>query len=211
MRRNAERLAKEAGLEIEFIRRLGAFRKEARIQEILAQRGEHPGLVHIFSAMETCAAYRPWHDKLRHTTTLKPICGKCLHDYCYFIDEVFGLCDVRVPTWAPFRLQVYFNGHHWLARRLTQAGIAFAMADNAFLWIADPNRARAIAERLDARQIHRRLDRWAKRFCPVLHHFPSAYHWSFMQVELANTTARWHSATGAGYGMEAGTASQENL
>jgi hypothetical protein len=92
---------------------------------------------------------------------------------------------VRVPTWAPFRLQVYFNGHHWLARRLTQAGIAFAMADNAFLWIADPNRAQAIADSLDARQIHRRLDRWAKRFCPVLHHFPSAYHWSFMQVEFA--------------------------
>jgi hypothetical protein len=36
IRRNAERLAKEAGLEIEFIRRLGAFRKEARIKEILA-------------------------------------------------------------------------------------------------------------------------------------------------------------------------------
>jgi hypothetical protein len=98
---------------------------------------------------------------------------------------VFGLCYVRVPTWAPFRLQVYFNGHHWLAQRLTKAGIAFAMADNAFLWIADPNRAQAIADSLDARQIHRRLDRWAKRFCPVLHHFPSAYHWSFMQVEFA--------------------------
>ena len=34
------------------------------------------------------------------------------------IDELFGLCYLRVPTWAPFRLQVYFNGHQWLARQL---------------------------------------------------------------------------------------------
>jgi hypothetical protein len=185
IRHNAERLAEEAGLEIEFIRKLGAFRKEARIKEILAQRGEHAGLVHIFSAMEACTAYRPWHDKLRHTTTLKPTSGKCLHYYFYFIDEVFGLCYVRVPTWAPFRLQVYFNGHSWLAQRLTKAEIAFAMADNAFLDIADPDRAQAIADSLDAKQLHRRLNRWAKSFCPVSGHFPSGYHWSFMQVELA--------------------------
>lgn len=28
-----------------------------------------------------------------------------------------------MPTWAPFRLQVYFNGHHWLARQLDKAAI----------------------------------------------------------------------------------------
>jgi len=38
-------------------------------------------------------------------------------------DEQFGLCYVRVPTWAPFRLQVYFNGRGWLARQLRNAGI----------------------------------------------------------------------------------------
>jgi len=30
---------------------------------------------------------------------------KCLHYCFYFIDEEFGLCYLRVPTWAPFRLQ----------------------------------------------------------------------------------------------------------
>jgi hypothetical protein len=43
-----------------------------------------------------------------------------------------------VPTWAPFRLQVYFNGHSWLARQLVHAGIGFDTADNAFLELADP-------------------------------------------------------------------------
>ena len=53
IRVNAERLAQEHGLEIEFIRRKD-FRKERRIKEIVAQRGDQPGLVHIFSAMEPC-------------------------------------------------------------------------------------------------------------------------------------------------------------
>jgi hypothetical protein len=100
-------LAANAGLATEFIRRHKAFRKEDRIQAILAQRDDHPGLVHIFSAMESCTAYRPWHDKQTGHTTLKTTSDKCLHYYFYFIDEAFGLCYVRVPTWAPFRLQVY--------------------------------------------------------------------------------------------------------
>jgi hypothetical protein len=185
LRKNAERLAAEAGVQIEFIRKLKAFRKEDRIKAILAERGEHPGLVHIFSAMESCSSFQPWHDKSTHHTLLKPSSGKCLHYYFYFIDEQFGLCYVRVPTWAPFRLQVYFNGHSWLARQLLQAAIPFEMADNAFVSIADPERAQQLADTLDAQRLHAHLDQWARRFSPVLRHFRSGYHWSFMQIEYA--------------------------
>jgi len=185
LRQNAERLAAEAGLEIEFIRRHGDFRKEARVQEILAHRGEHPGLVHVFSAMEQCPSYRPWYDKPSHTACLKRTSGKCLHYYFYFIDPDFGLCYVRVPTWSPFRLQVYFNGHSWLAQQLTAADIAFVRADNAYLSIADPVAAQGLADGLNAADLHRHLDAWAQQFCPVLRQFPAGYHWSFMQVEFA--------------------------
>jgi hypothetical protein len=185
IRANAERLAAEAGLEIEFIRKLKAFRKEDRVQQILAERGDQPGLVHIFSAMEACPSYRPWHDKASGKTFFKPITGKCLHYYFYFIDAQFGLCYVRVPTWAPFRLQVYFNGHGWLAQQLTQAGIGFETADNAFLHLGDPAEAQRLADSLDATALHRHLDAWARRCCPVLRHFRNGMHWSFMQVEYA--------------------------
>jgi len=185
LRANAERRAREAGIRIEYIRRHKAFRKEDRIQAILAERGTHPGLVHIFSAMEPCTSFSPWFDKARQRALLKPDSGKCLHYYFYFIDEDFGLCYLRVPTWAPFRLQVYFNGHSWLAQQLHKEGIAFAMADNAFLRIAEPTRAQEIADRLDATTLHQHLDRWAERFCPVVNHFHGGYHWSFMQVEYA--------------------------
>jgi hypothetical protein len=185
LRAHAEQLAADSGVTIEFIRRHKAFRKEDRIQAILAERGEHPGLVHIFSAMEACTTYRPWYDKRTQRTELKITSGKCLHYYFYFIDEVFGLCYMRVPTWAPFRLQVYFNGHNWLARRLKKAGIAFLQEDNAFVYLADGEQAQALADSLDARQLHRRLDRWARTYCPVAAAFRGGHHWSFMQVEFA--------------------------
>jgi hypothetical protein len=62
IRENAERIAAAAGAEIEFIGTRNV-RKEDRAQEVLAKRGDHPGLVCIFSAMEPCSTYKPWHDK----------------------------------------------------------------------------------------------------------------------------------------------------
>jgi hypothetical protein len=142
LRAHAERLAAEHGRTIDFIQRKD-FRKEERIKAILAERGQHPGLVHIFSAMEPCASFRPWHEKATGRTVLKAIQAKCLHYYFYFIDPELGLCYLRVPTWAPFRLQVYFDGHFALARQLDKAGIAYVLLENAFVEVADCARASA--------------------------------------------------------------------
>ena len=125
IRAQAQAIAQAHGLEIEFIVKKNAFRKEDRIQEIVAERGDQPGLVHIFSAVERCQAYRPWYDKKTEKVYVKPVTKKCLHYYFYFIDEALGLCYLRVPTWSPFRLQFYFNGHNALAHSLQKAGIDF--------------------------------------------------------------------------------------
>jgi len=184
LRENAERLAREAGIEIEFVRKSKA-RKETRIKQVLEQRGEHPGLVHILSAMEACPSYRPWHDKKTHKSFLKPTGGKCLHYYFYFIDEQLGLCYLRVPTWCPFGLQFYFNGHSWLARQLDKAGIGYKLLDNAFVQSDDFEAAQRIADGLSIRALHHALDRFARRYCPVFRQFGVGYHWSLMQVEYA--------------------------
>lgn len=185
LRAHAERLAQESGLTIEFIRRVKDFRKEERIKRLVAQRGDYPGLVHIFSAMESCPSFRPWHDKRTGRTSLKPTEAKCLHYYFYFIHPALGLCYLRVPTWAPFRLQFYCNGHHVLARQLHRAGIPYTLLDNAFVDIADWARAQTLAHAWDIRRLHRQLDRLAATYCPVLRHFPAGVHWSLMQVEYA--------------------------
>ena len=185
LRENAERLAAENGLEIEFIRRAKSFRKEDKIHQVLQQRGEHPGLVWIFSTMEPCSTYRPWHDKTTGKTYLRPDDGKCLHNYFYFIDEELGLCYVRVPTWCPFRLQIYLNGHHRLACRLKRKQIGHTRLDNAFLQIEDLERSQKIADDWPVEKLHRKLDEWAERYCPVIRQFEVRYHWSLEQVEFS--------------------------
>jgi hypothetical protein len=189
VRSNAERFAKEEGLQIEFIRNVGAFRKEARIKEILASRGEAEGLVHIFSAMETCICFKPWHDKSNHRTMLRTVKGKCLHYYFYFVDREFGLCYLRVPTWAPFRLQFYCNGHNWLARALSEHHIEYTQVENCFPHIADWDSAQALSDAFPTDRLHRLCDRVAGWFCPVGESFGTRYHWSIMQCEYATDIA----------------------
>jgi hypothetical protein len=185
IRANAERLALEHGVEIEFVRRSGEVRKADLIGRRLAERSTQPGLVHIVAAIERCPSFRPWYDKKTGRTLLKPTDGKCLHYYFYFIDAELGLCYLRVPTWAPFRLQFYFNGHAALARSLSAEGLAFTLADNCFTRIADPAAAQRLADHFEARHLHAILDRYAAQFCPALTGFPAGYHWSLMQIEYA--------------------------
>jgi hypothetical protein len=193
VRERAVSVAAEAGVTIEHVSK-SHIRKEAIVAKVLEQRGEHPGLVHILSAMEACPAYRPWHDKQTHKTHVRPDSGKCLHYYFYFMDTVLGLIYLRVPTWAPFRLQFYCNGHSWLARRLTAEGIAFTAADNAFVRIDDWHRAQELADGFSPDLLHRVLDRYTALCCPVLDVFGQSYHWSLMQVEYA-TDLVFRSAT----------------
>jgi hypothetical protein len=48
---------------------------------------------------------------------------------------------LRIPTWAPFRLQFYFNGHDWLQRRMAAEAITYRKADNCFMHVSDFQRA----------------------------------------------------------------------
>src|SRR4030067_2025668 len=171
IRLRAEELARDNGVEIEFIRKKD-FRKEKRLKEIIAKRGDHHGLVHIFSAMEPCPSFKPWHDKKTGKTFLRGTQSKCVHYYFYFILDDLGLCYLRVPTWAPFRLQFYFNGHHHLAGLLRRQGFSYRLLDNAFIETEDFAKAQQLADDLQVRLLHRRLDRVAKTFCPMIRHFP---------------------------------------
>jgi hypothetical protein len=184
IRAHAERLAAEEGIAIEFIQRIKSFRKEDRIQQILATRGNRPGLVHIFSAMEPCPTYEPWHDKRTGNTFLRWDRGKCLHYYFYFIDEMLGLCFLAVPTYCPFRALFYLNGHNWLASKLRSANISCELQDNAFAAIDDWQKAQQFSDGLLVTQLHKRLDMAVARYLPDLEPL-GRYHWSILQAEYA--------------------------
>ena len=184
LKENAEMIAKESGLDIEFIRK-GNVRKESLIENILQKRGNHTGLVHIISVMEGCTTYKPWHDNTTGKTFLKYDQSKCLTYYFYFIDELLGLCYVRVPTWLPFKLQIFYNGHNWLSNELTNKKINHRMLDNAFVSIEDWNKAQQISDNLSIETLHKKLDTFSQKYCPVLKEFNQHYHWSIMQCEYS--------------------------
>jgi hypothetical protein len=184
IRARAAELAASGGIEIEHIRK-DHIRKEDIVAKVIERRGDHPGLVHVISAMEACQSYKPWHDKASGKTFLKPDSGKCLHYYFYFIDSVVGLCYLRVPTWCPFRLQFYCNGHGWLARKLKARRIEHTLADNAFVRIENWQAAQQLSDSFKPEQLHRVLDRYARLCCPVEKTFGQRYHWSFMQAEYS--------------------------
>jgi hypothetical protein len=218
VRERAAAVAAEAGISVEHVSN-SHVRKEAIVAKVLDQRGAHPGLVHVISAMEACDAYKPWHDKQTHKTYLRPDSGKCLHYYFYFMDAELGLVYLRVPTWSPFRLQFYCtcpwalvprDGHSWLARQLAQEGIGFTAADNAFVRIDDWQRAQDLADGFSPDLLHRVnpclfasrpcrgakwRDRYAAQCCPVLNTFGQSYHWSLMQVEYATDLVFRSAAT----------------
>src|SRR4051795_13524387 len=157
----------------------------------------------VATAPVWCTSSRPWRPAMptspgttsRHT---RPSSGRTAASACtiiYVQDAKFGLVYLRVPTWAPFRLQFYCNGHSWLARKLTAQGIGYTMADNAFVRIDDWALAQALADTLSPDQLHRTLDRYAKLYCPVSDVFRQSYHWSLTQVEYATDLAFRSSLT----------------
>jgi len=93
--------------------------------------------------------------------------------------------DGTLPTWCPFRLQICFNGHNWLANELKKRKLNYRLMDNLFTWIDNFTKAQQIADRLKVDMIHKILDRFAHRYCPIVKKLNLSYHWSIMQAEYA--------------------------
>ena len=82
--------------------------------------------------------------------------------YYYFLDPQFGLIHVRLQTWLPFTVQVYVNGHEWLAQQMVQKKLGFVQQHNAFTQLDDPVQAQRLADRFAKLNWPKILDRWAR-------------------------------------------------
>lgn len=185
LKKHAHTLAEGAGIEVEYLEK-SDIRKESHVQNILDKRGGQPGLVCILSCTEGCNRFIPQYFKDKRYTGLLMKPGKCLHYYFYFIDELLGLCYLRVPTWLPCRVQFYCNGHNLLAGKLRKNHIDFTMADNCFTAIDSFEIANKLAADINVAEIEQRLKYYVDSFIPAIEQtFPDKYYWSIMQIELA--------------------------
>jgi hypothetical protein len=108
-------------------------RKEDLARQLAERDGITEGLVCVFATVEPCRTFSlRWREGAAFIQSAR---RKCLILYYYFMDRDFGLIHVRLQTWFPLQLQVYVNGHEWLARKLAQHGVRYSKHDNAFLWL----------------------------------------------------------------------------
>jgi len=59
------------------------------------------------------------------------------------------------------------------------------LRDNAFVEIGDWQQAQPIADDWRGKRIHRKLDEFAQRFCPIFRQLGLHYHWSIDPCEYA--------------------------
>jgi hypothetical protein len=159
--------------------------KEARARRIAERDGIKQGLVCVFSAVEGCQSFKIIGGVRRPQLINAP--RKCLCVYYYLMHRDFGLIHVRVQTWFPFTVQIYLNGHEWLARQMNRAGIAYEQCDNAFFWIEAPAKAQRLANRFVRIDWPMHLNRLARMINPLMRTLFARmdYYWVTDQAEFA--------------------------
>ena len=112
---------------------------------------------------------------------------RCLTLYFYLMDPVLGFVHIRVSTWMPFTIQVYVNGHEWLARQLDRRGMKYQKVDNAFVSIENCERAQAIADKFPRQRWQKIFHCFAKRVNPLMANVLKGlqYYWVTDQAEFA--------------------------
>jgi hypothetical protein len=169
-------------------------RKDDVAHEHLAEFTGTEGVLFIGRAQEKTALFRterrrdangdsyPWIVK----TT-----GLVNHFYVYAVDADFGPFFLKFCSYFPYNAKLCLNGHEWVKRQATKAGIAFTALDNGFATVDDPAALQAICDRLGPDQINGLLRKW---LAMLPHPFSAAdreagyrYDVSILQAEFSLT------------------------
>ncbi len=185
---HAKELAHQAGRRYMYLPSSKESKEELALQIAREERIKQ-GLIVVFACVEPCQSFDLRKERASKHLELVSKQRKCLHLYFYYLDREFGLMHVRLQSWLPFSIQVCVNGREWLARQMDRAGIAYEKRDNCFSYIADPERAQQLLDRLTNRNFNSFLDALARKVNPWID--PQAgldiksYYWSGRQMEYA--------------------------
>jgi hypothetical protein len=180
---HAQRWAKKAGRT--YLYRTGLFRKDHWAEQLIREQRLEQGLVGILCTQETCHSFQLVPGDQRPRVVSRPRAQRVL--YYYFLDPQLGLIHVRLQTWAPFTLQVYVNGHDWLAQQMARLGLGFVQQHNAFTQLDDPVKAQRQADRFARLNWTTILGRYGRLVNPLLNKELACYRarWVVDQAEFA--------------------------
>jgi len=180
---HAQRFAAKAGRT--YLYRTGSFKKDRWAEQLMRQQRIERGLVGILCTQETCNSFQLVPGDKRPRFISRPRQQRVL--YYYFLDPQLGLIHVRLQTWAPFTLQVYVNGHDWLAQQLVRLGMGFVLKHNAFTQLDEPTKVQRQADRFARLDWTTILTRYAHQVNPLLRKDFACYkvRWVIDQAEFA--------------------------
>jgi hypothetical protein len=183
LKAHAQQMAKNANRPYEYLSE--HVRKEEYVRKIAERDGITEGLICVLALNEENHTF-----SLRYGVgrpRLKKSSPRCLTLYFYYLDRHFGFMHIRLSTWLPFSIQVYVNGHDWLARQMAAKDIPFKQVENAFIRIEDCSKAQTIADRLPTLRWEAIMHVFAKRVNPLLKTILSGmeYYWVIDQAEYA--------------------------
>jgi hypothetical protein len=158
---------------------------EEQARQLARDKGIGEGLVCGFSQLETCRSFRFEHSAGR--PRLRPDFRRCLVLYVFVMHALLGLIHVKIHTWFPLTMQVYVNGHDFLAKKLEGLGVRYTLQDNAFTEVADLQAAQACADRFAKQNWPRLLGQLARHFNPLAGKELRGqdYYWVMDQAEYA--------------------------
>jgi hypothetical protein len=160
-------------------------RKEELAHQIAKKDGINDGLICVFAVVEQNPSFAMRYGENRpRLVACRP---RCMTLYYYFMDRQFGFMHVRLQTWFPFMIQIYINGHEWLAKKMNEKGIDYLKHENAFLSIEDCTRAQKIADGFSKQRWEKILAAFARRLNPLLRGLLKGmqYYWVTDQAEYA--------------------------
>jgi len=179
-------------------------RKDEVAAEHLARFTGEEGVLFIGKAQEKTAVVRT--EKRRNPDTgqsypwLVKSTAMVNHYYIYGVDRDFGPFFLTFCSYFPYNAKLCLNGHEYLKRQLVWESIAYDALDNGLLSCADPARAQAICDDLDAALIDGLLGKWLARlphpFTPEDRAAGYRYDVSILQAEFALTQVLDRLVTG---------------
>ncbi len=170
----------------------GKLDKDRWAKQQWAQSPVTEGLIAVLCTKEVCPTFQLMRGPRRPEFRSAQVPQRVL--YYYFLDRRLGLIHVRIQTWLPFTVQVYANGHDFLARQLARKGIGFVQQDNAFVELDDPAKAQKLADKFANLNWPKILAEYADLVNPLRAEIVpnQSYYWVTDQAEYA-TDVLFHS------------------
>lgn len=158
---------------------------EALAREMAAAEQIDEGIVCGFSQLESCRTFR--FEYVGDKPGLRSDFRTCSVLYVFLMHRELGLIHVKIQTWLPLTMQVYVNGHDYLARKLSKARVEYDRYDNAFTWINGVAATQPMADRFAKLPWRKVLGDLARRFNPLLGRElgNAEYYWVLDQAEFS--------------------------